>query len=40
MLDEMLDGKRRAIHFLAHLHHVTTVDEDRGAVGKHDGNAR
>jgi hypothetical protein len=28
------------IDLLAHLHEVAAVDENRGAIGKHDGGAR
>ena len=33
----MLDRENRAVDFLAHLHLVAAVDEEDGAVGKHDG---
>ena len=32
----MFDGKNRAVDFLAHLHLITAVDEQHGAVGQHD----
>jgi hypothetical protein len=37
MLDQMLDRECRDIDLLAHLHQVTAVDENRGAIGEHDG---
>ena len=32
----MLDGENRAVDFFAHLHLITAVDEQHGAVGQHD----
>ncbi len=39
LLDQMRDGKERAVHFLAHLHLIAAVDEQHGAVGEHDRDA-
>ena len=38
-LHQMFDGETRAVDFLGDLHLVAAVDEDRGAVGEHDGDA-
>ena len=38
-LDQMLDRENSAVDFLGDLHLVATVDEDRGAVGEHDGDS-
>ena len=38
LLDQMFDREQRAVDFLAHLHLITAVDEQRRAVGKHDGD--
>ena len=35
----MLDGENRLVDLLAHLHLITAVDEDRGALGEHDRGA-
>ena len=35
----MLDDENRGIDLLAHLHLITAVDEDRGAIGEHDRRA-
>ena len=34
--DQMLDGKNRAVDFLAHLHLIAAIDEQDGAVGQHE----
>ena len=39
ILDQVFDGKNRAVDFLLHLHLIAAVDEDHGAVGEHDGDA-
>ncbi len=39
LLDQMLDREQRAVDFLAHLHLITAIDEQRRAVGQHDGDA-
>ena len=38
LLDQMFDREQRAVDFLAHLHLITAVDEQRRAVGQHDGD--
>ena len=38
-LDEMLDRKNRGVDFLADLHLIAAVDENHGAIGKHDRHA-